>query len=326
MSRTSRGATTASTTFYSYDANGNVTSLTDTNGSNVATYVYGPFGGTISSSGTLADENPFRFSTKYTDDETGLLNYGYRYYSPELGRWVNRDPIDENGGLNLYAFVGNSPVLAADILGLSSYQYHNFASYGMMSAQVKPSIKYGADRAIKIDFTLKPSLHCECNKIDFTQAYIVRNLEGPETMWAENSSMPSWTDHNTVVPDHPSGAYYIQSLYDAVGPIAAIYGQFVTPFYSWFEDSPGASMTLPIPERYRSVRYWEDATGAAVMRKVRLTFLTCAVCSEADWWQALIGEPRLGCVSWKLDYPNLQPGTLPVISIVGFYPPPTATP
>ncbi len=45
---------------------------------------------------------------------------GYRYYSPELGRWVNRDPIEELGGLNLYGFVGNSVLDKVDILGLTS--------------------------------------------------------------------------------------------------------------------------------------------------------------------------------------------------------------
>ncbi len=43
---------------------------------------------------------------------------GYRYYNPELGRWINRDPIGEMGGLNLYAFVGNAPLHRVDPLGL----------------------------------------------------------------------------------------------------------------------------------------------------------------------------------------------------------------
>lgn len=50
--------------------------------------------------------------------ETILRYYGQRYYSPELGKWVSRDPIGERGGENLYAFVGNSPVLRLDPLGL----------------------------------------------------------------------------------------------------------------------------------------------------------------------------------------------------------------
>ena len=42
------------------------------------------------------------------DNETGLLYYNFRNYNPELGRWLNRDPIRERGGLNLYNFVGNN--------------------------------------------------------------------------------------------------------------------------------------------------------------------------------------------------------------------------
>jgi len=56
-------------------------------------------------------------STKYTDSETGLIYYGYRYYHPETGRWASRDPIAERGGRNLYGFVRNSPVIFTDYQG-----------------------------------------------------------------------------------------------------------------------------------------------------------------------------------------------------------------
>ena len=46
--------------------------------------------------------------------------YGYRYYSPEMGRWINRDPIGERGGYNVYAFVENQPVNKVDKLGLEA--------------------------------------------------------------------------------------------------------------------------------------------------------------------------------------------------------------
>jgi RHS repeat-associated protein len=75
-------------------------------------------GGTIRESGTYASLNPFRFSTKYTDDETGLVYYGRRYYDPQVGRFVGRDPIGEEGGLNLYAFVANNSVNSWDYLGM----------------------------------------------------------------------------------------------------------------------------------------------------------------------------------------------------------------
>jgi RHS repeat-associated protein len=105
------------TAFYCYDANGNVTDLVDANGNSVAHYEYGPFGGTITQSGSLADDNPFRFSSKYLDEDVELYYYGLRYYSPELGRWVNRDPIGENGGVNLYLFCFNNPQNSIDGLG-----------------------------------------------------------------------------------------------------------------------------------------------------------------------------------------------------------------
>ncbi len=52
--------------------------------------------------------------------ESGMPYYGYRYYNPELGRWVNRDPIGERGGLNLHIFTINTPINRKDPLGLST--------------------------------------------------------------------------------------------------------------------------------------------------------------------------------------------------------------
>jgi RHS repeat-associated protein len=82
-----------------------------------ARYEYGPFGETLVVEETGVS-NPFRFSTKYLDSETGWYYYGYRYYDPVTGRWPSRDPIEERGGVNLYAFVKNKAVIAYDLLGL----------------------------------------------------------------------------------------------------------------------------------------------------------------------------------------------------------------
>ena len=107
-----------------YDANGNVGQLVDlapttwSAGVLTAKYEYSPFGKLLASTGDYADENPFRFSTKYLDVETGLSYFGYRYYSAQLGRWINRDPIGIFGGLNVLAYVSNTPCSAFDALGL----------------------------------------------------------------------------------------------------------------------------------------------------------------------------------------------------------------
>lgn len=70
----------------------------------------------------------YRFSTKFQDTETGLYYYGLRYYDPVWGRWINRDPIEEAGGLNLYAFCGNDGVNRMDGLG-QRWLKHSYCSY-----------------------------------------------------------------------------------------------------------------------------------------------------------------------------------------------------
>jgi RHS repeat-associated protein len=106
------GTTSVSSAFYCYDANGNVTDLVGTNGEFLAQYQFDPYGNTISKTGTLADANPFRFSTKYLDAETGLYYYGHRFYNPEIGRWASRDPVSPK--CNLYTGLLNNPVKYVD--------------------------------------------------------------------------------------------------------------------------------------------------------------------------------------------------------------------
>jgi hypothetical protein len=57
------------------------------------------------------------------------LYYGYRFYNPSLGRWLSRDPLGERGGINLYGFVGNNPVLNMDGLGLFFSHIHFLVSH-----------------------------------------------------------------------------------------------------------------------------------------------------------------------------------------------------
>jgi RHS repeat-associated protein len=94
--------------FVAFDGNGNVAGLVNAgDGTLLAQYEYGPFGEVIRATGPMARGNPFRFSTKHQDDESDLICYPFRYYSASTGRWLSRDPADEEeGGPNLYGFVG----------------------------------------------------------------------------------------------------------------------------------------------------------------------------------------------------------------------------
>lgn len=102
---------------YLYDGKGNVTALIDSTQAVAATYTYDTFGNLMSKTGSL--NQPFQFSTKPYDEKTGLSYYGYRFYSPALGRWINRDPLGETGGINLYGYVGGNPVNFVDPAGKS---------------------------------------------------------------------------------------------------------------------------------------------------------------------------------------------------------------
>jgi len=100
------------------DAFGNIMGYWDTNGVIVVEYTYDAFGKTIAQSGSMADVFRHRFSTKYYDSETGFYYYGYRYYFPELRRWLSRDPLEEEGGENLYLICSNDLLGSIDWLGL----------------------------------------------------------------------------------------------------------------------------------------------------------------------------------------------------------------
>ncbi len=112
-----------STSFYHSDGNGNISTLTDSSGTVVARYLYDPFGRVLGKWGPMADVNRYRFSSKETDNLTGLSYYGYRFYDPNLQRWLNEDPIRESGGNNLYCFAANYAINGIDPFGLSLPAY-----------------------------------------------------------------------------------------------------------------------------------------------------------------------------------------------------------
>jgi RHS repeat-associated protein len=128
--------------FAAYDGNSNIVALVDgSTGLLSANYEYGAFGELIRASGPTAKMNPLRFSTKYQDDETGLVYFGYTYLNATTGRWLNADPLGEFGSLNLYEFCYNRPLYGIDPSGLDFLQ--DIANY---SAGVADSLTMGLAR------------------------------------------------------------------------------------------------------------------------------------------------------------------------------------
>ena len=132
--------------YYYYDGNGNVAGLVNTNGAIVAQYTYDPFGNILTMSGPLASANTYRFSSKEWNNNAGLYYYLYRFYDPNLQRWLNRDPIQELGGLNLYNYAANTPLNLVDLLGycdLNAYLAAQQAQQAALAAALNAPDKGG---------------------------------------------------------------------------------------------------------------------------------------------------------------------------------------
>jgi RHS repeat-associated protein len=110
------GSNTAS--FYDADAIGSIAGLTETSGNYLNRYSYLPFGESLTKTEAVA--NPFEFVGQYgvMNESNGLDFMRARFYTSGEGRFVSTDSIGINGGLNLYGYVGNSPIQYIDPLGL----------------------------------------------------------------------------------------------------------------------------------------------------------------------------------------------------------------
>ncbi len=96
------GADGAVVESYEYDAWGR-TRVFDANGDELAESAFG---------------NRYTFQGREIDWETGLIYFRARWYNPETGRWLSKDPVGISGGLNQYTFCGNNPVNFIDPSGL----------------------------------------------------------------------------------------------------------------------------------------------------------------------------------------------------------------
>jgi len=115
MYRQTASGASAGTRFYSWDVRGNVAATTDATGAVLNT----PSSDGFSSSGGVEPCATFGGQVGgYRDNETGLVLFGYRYYDGGLGSWLTRDPIREEGGINLYSYVQGNPPNSVDPSGL----------------------------------------------------------------------------------------------------------------------------------------------------------------------------------------------------------------
>jgi RHS repeat-associated protein len=104
--------------WYQFDSQGNISQRLDANVNVLSTDMYDAWGN-LKAGGDTTD--PFGYHAQdgyYTDHETGLILCTNRYYDPQTGHWLNRDPIGTLGGINIYGYCGNNPVNFSDPSGL----------------------------------------------------------------------------------------------------------------------------------------------------------------------------------------------------------------
>jgi RHS repeat-associated protein len=104
--------------YYHADGNGNITAVMDGSENIVGRREYDAFGRTLFLTGTKAGVNQYWFSSELYEPDLDIYHFPNRPYAPTLQRWLNHDPIQEQGGLNLYEYVQNNPVRYIDPLGL----------------------------------------------------------------------------------------------------------------------------------------------------------------------------------------------------------------
>ena len=112
----------ATTSYYSQDGLGSVTSVTTSARASDNTYRYDSFGNVTASSGSVA--NRFEYTGREFDPETGLYFYRARLYDVVSGRFLNEDPLELQDDYNKYAYVANNPTDFSDPLGLFKINYN----------------------------------------------------------------------------------------------------------------------------------------------------------------------------------------------------------
>ncbi|TMP83519.1 hypothetical protein CWB73_01420, partial [Pseudoalteromonas phenolica] len=148
--------------YFHYDYRGSVVAISDENGDVVARYGYTPFGHRFDAPDfeeqNKAIETPFGYNGRdgVITDSNGLIYMRARYYSPELRRFVSKDPIrgdiSDLGSLNRYAYVGGDPVNLVDPSGLTPSKFDTLADLLELYAEL------GGEGGVRIARSIGPKL------------------------------------------------------------------------------------------------------------------------------------------------------------------------
>ena len=147
-----------SASFFHYDGRGNVIELRDETGQSQASYRYDAYGNEIARSD--GEDNSYRFSTKEYSSLTGLIYFGARYYDPEVGRFITKDPLGFAGGINQYVYCGSDPINFRDPYGLLTLIIHGLMRHDEgYSGKLGDMLRSKGETVIEYVWTGNPYTH-----------------------------------------------------------------------------------------------------------------------------------------------------------------------
>lgn len=190
------------TSYYEQDGIGSVTSLSNTVGALANTYGYDSFGKLTASTGTIS--NPFRYTGREFDPETGIYEYRVRYYDQNVGRFIAEDPLG-SGRLSTYAYASNDPVRLFDPWGLMTWDYQVTRSKTGWGPLMDASTEVELPPSIRID--------CKCvgdgkYKATVTVTFVIQIWYGTQSqMQHENGHLAILENYYNGRTQHYSDTY-----------------------------------------------------------------------------------------------------------------------
>ena len=137
----------------------------------------------------LRDTNPgfqpFGFQGGLYDPDTGLVEFGCRWYDAETGRWISKDPILLDGGWNVYAFCDNDPVNRADPTGQTTvWDTEPFSGSRLLGKHHRCWVDDGQDGIVRLQRVSAEDLDKEMHRTA-NRLYRFAQKDGRRSIWHE---------------------------------------------------------------------------------------------------------------------------------------------
>ncbi|OCA04242.1 RHS repeat domain-containing protein [Akkermansia glycaniphila] len=174
---------------YGHDLTKNVTELYKADGTIATAYDYTPYG-SVTASGI---DQPIQWSSEHYDPELALVYYNYRHYNPLDGRWIDRDPIAEIGGYNVYGLMGNAAIRIIDWLGTKKVEGHQ------SQVLTKDGVSYPHNWSYGFHVEINVNRDKQSGTIDVMMTLDLEGRESETEQLFENAIKKRWDKTHALV-------------------------------------------------------------------------------------------------------------------------------